>query len=120
MAYSIVSKKRQAVAARVKPWLSTCGAVTEEGRKASSQNRTISGLHSREFLTIKRALNEAEALLAENIIPDAKDVKEPEHNDKGEDPSFAEEQETFFADEAPAFYANPNSTTQPTVSAGAE
>ncbi|MCP4528549.1 MAG: hypothetical protein GY833_21940 [Aestuariibacter sp.] len=71
------------------------------------------GLHSREFLTIRRALSEAEALLAEG------DLVSPSPKEENQ-PYFAEEQEPFFAEDMPAFYANPNSKTQPTLSAGAE
>lgn len=122
MGYSIVSKKRQAAAAKAKPWLTTRGAITEAGRRASSSNRTIDGIHSREFLTIKRALNEAEALLAEGILPQEtqEPAVEPARDSKGSEPYFAEEQEPYFAEETPAFYANPNSKTQPTLSSGSE
>lgn len=114
MAYSIVSKNRQAVVNQAKPWLAACGAITEAGQEASSRNRTMSGLHSQEFLTIKRALNEAEVLLAEGLLPNVTVDHETDQDNTGT------EQEPYFAEDTPAFYANPQSNAQPTMSAGIE
>ena len=120
MAYSIVSKKRQAVVNRAKPWRAACGAITEDGQEASSRNRTMSGLHTQEFLAIKRALNEAEALFAEGLLPSVKVDHETDQDNTSTEQDFADGQEPYFAEETTAFYANPKSNTQPTLSAGVE
>ncbi|MDK1290148.1 hypothetical protein [Pseudoalteromonas umbrosa] len=68
MGYSIVSKKRQAAVNQHQPWRQSTGARTEEGRRLSAQNSTVHGLRSQEFLAIKKALAQAEALLAEGFL----------------------------------------------------